>query len=582
VRHPVRALLVSTLAVGLFASGCSKNTGGDGGGTTPTAAKSDIVVDYKGDVKGPAPDVPGAKTGGTLRVLTEADFDHLDPQQIYVSDALTWGQLFHRTLTQYIEDPEGDGPLKLVGDLATNAGETTDGGKTWTYHLRDGIKFDDGTPIKAADVAYGVARSFSDYGVQGPQYLQAALDPDHAYKGPYTGQLLPPGVTTPDDKTIVFTFKDAHAELPYLLEFPTSTPVPQAKDTKDQYDTTFVSSGPYRTKEYKKDVSLTLEKNPNWDPNSDPIRKQYADSIVIEMTVDSENQTNRMKSAAGADASAVMAANVPAQQIAEVKGDATIMKRVTASPTPFVTYLYINTSRIKDVDVRRALNYAFDREAYIKAVGGFDVADPASTLLAKVVPGWKNYDAYPGAGGGLNGDVEKAKGLLQGKTVPKLKYCFANTPTNQTVAGVNSNSLSRAGFTFTLNPITAADYYTTVGDKTTDCDLITGGWGQDWPDGDSTLGVLFDGSKIVPKGNNNLGYFNDPGIVAKLKELRNLTDRGQAAAQYGDLDEKIMKDFAPAIPLRYLRNFSIAGPNVGNTWVSPLFAHYQLVQAYVK
>jgi len=582
VRHPVRALLVGTLAIGLFAAGCSKNTGGNTNGGPQSSAQSDILVDYKGEIKGPAPDVPGAKPGGTLYVLTEADFDHLDPQQIYVSDALSWGQLFHRTLTQYIEDPEGDGPLRLVGDLATNAGETTDGGKTWKYTLRDGIKFDDGSPITSADVAYGIARSFSDYGVQGPQYLQSALDPDRAYKGPYTGQLLPPNVETPDAKTIIFKFTEPHPELPFLLEFTTSTPVPQAKDTKEQYDLTFVSSGPYRTKEYKKDVSLTLEKNPNWDPASDPIRKQYADSIVFEMTVDSENQTNRLKAASGNDASAIMAANVPPTQIAEVKADSELMKRVTASPTPFVTYLYINTSRVQDVDVRRALNYAFDRDAYIKAVGGFDVADPASTLLAKVVPGWKNYDAYPGAGGGLNGDVEKAKQLLTGKTVPKLKYCFPNTAVNQTVAGVNSNSLGRAGFTFTLNPITPADYYTTVGDKTTDCDLINGGWGQDWADGESTLGVLFDGSKIVDKGNNNLSYFNDPGVVAKLKELRFLTDRGQAAEQYGLLDEKIMKDFAPAIPLRYLRNFSIAGPNVGNTWVSPVFAHYMLVQAYVK
>jgi peptide/nickel transport system substrate-binding protein len=582
VRHPVRALLVSTLAIGLFASGCSKNTGGGGGGTTPTAEKSDITIDYKGDVKGPAKAPAGAKPGGTLRVLSEADFDHLDPQQEYVSDALAWGQLFHRTLTQYIEDPEGDGPLQLVGDLATSAGETTDNGKTWKYTLRDGIKFDDGTPITSADVAYGVARSFSDYGVQGPQYLQNALDPTRAYKGPYTGQLLPPGVTTPDAKTIIFTFDKPHAEIPYLLEFPTSTPVPQAKDTKDQYDVTFVSSGPYRTKEYKKDVSLTLEKNPNWDANSDPIRTQYADQIVFDFTVDGQTQANRLKAAAGDDATAVMSANVPPAQITEIKGDPDVMKRVVASPTPFVTYLYINTSRVTDVDVRRALNYSFDRDAYIKAVGGFDVADPASTLMAKVVPGWKNFDAYPGAGGALNGDVEKAKALLAGKTVPKLKYCFANTALNQTVAGVNSASLGRAGFQFTLNPITAADYYTTVGDKTTDCDLITGGWGQDWPDGESTLGVLFDGSLIVDKGNQNLSYFNDPGIVAKLKTLRELTDRSVAAAQYGDLDEQIMKDFAPAIPLRYLRNFSIQGPNVGGSWVSPLFAHFMLVTAYVK
>jgi peptide/nickel transport system substrate-binding protein len=139
----------------------------------------------------------------------------------------------------------------------------------------------------------------------------------------------------------------------------------------------------------------------------------------------------------------------------------------------------------------------------------------------------------------------------------------------------------RAGFTFAQNPIDAGTYYTTVGKKNTECDLIAGGWAQDWPDPESTLGVLVDGSKIVDEGNNNLAYFNDPAVNAKLAELRAMTDRGAAAAQYGALDESIMRDHAPVIPLRYIRNFTIAGPDVKNTWQSPLWAHFSLVTAYV-
>ncbi len=581
MRHPVRALIVGALVVGLAATGCDKNTGSTGTGNEPEKAQSAIIVDYKGETQTPAAPVEGATPGGKLTIMQEGDFEHLSPQQIYVSNALSYSLLFHRQLTGYIEDAKG-GPLKLVGDLATNAGETTDEGKTWKYTLRDGVKFEDGTPITSKDVAYGIAISFSTYGVQGPQYLQSALDPQRAYKGPFDSKGAEiPGVTTPDDKTIVFTFDRPHAELPYLVSYPTATPIQESKFNKEKYETSFQSTGPYKIKEYKRDAFLDLEKNPNWDPKSDPIRNQYVDTVHFEFTVDGESETNRLIASQGDDAAAIMTGNVVPQKIAEVKADPEIMKRTLSAATPFVRYLYINTQRVTDVSVRQALNYAFDRDAYIKAIGGYDVAEPASTTLAPVVPGYKKFDEYPGANGGSNGDVEKAKSLLAGKTVPKLKFCFGNTPVNQTVMAVVQTGLARAGFTFSSAPIDPAAFYTTVGDKTTDCDLISGGWAQDFPDGDATLGVLFDGTKIVDKGNNNLGYFNDPAITAKIGELRTLADRSAAANQYGDLDQQIMKA-APVIPLRYDRFFAIHGSKVGGTFASPLWAHFNITGIYVK
>jgi len=579
VQKPVKLAVFGAIALSLLATACNRVGNSGGGGPSGGTGQPAFIVDFKGDIKGPAPEVPGAKTGGTITILKESDFEHLDPQQIYVSDALDFGSgLFHRGLTYYIEDANG-GPLKLVGDLATTAGETTDNGKTWTYHLRDGIKFDDGSAITSKDVAYGIARSLGPQGVQGPQYVNGVLNPDGAYKGPTAANPLPPMTTTPDDKTIVFSLAEAHAEWPYLMSFPTSTPVPAAKDTKEKYDREFVSSGPYKRTEYQADVKLVLEKNPNWDPNSDPIRHQYVDKFVFEFGVDGDAQTNRLKAASGADATALMDANVSPSLIADVKADQSVMSRVYQGPSPFVRYLYINTSRVTDVNERKALNVVFNYDAYIKAVGGFDIAQPAGTVLAPIVPGYKKFNFYGTADN--QGDPAKAKTLLNGQT-PKLKTCFANTPINQTVYATVKSGIERAGFQVVLSPIDPASYYTTVGDKTTDCDLIAGGWGEDFPDGDSTLGVLLDGSKIVPKGNNNLAYFNEPSVVAKLKELRAMTDRAAAAPQYGVLDETIMRDFAPVVPLRYDRNFTIAGPNVGNTFLSPLFASFNPTGVYVK
>src|SRR6185369_8361865 len=129
-----RAVVVCALAVGLAASGC---TAAPAPAPPPENIVGDLLpdainVDTRGTAPAPAPPIEGARVGGTLFVLEAAAPEHLDPQQISTPDALTIGTVLFRHLTNYIEDPKG-GRLQLVGDLATNTGETTDGGRTWTY-----------------------------------------------------------------------------------------------------------------------------------------------------------------------------------------------------------------------------------------------------------------------------------------------------------------------------------------------------------------------------------------------------------------------------------------------------------------
>jgi peptide/nickel transport system substrate-binding protein len=576
VRYRARALVVCALAIGLAAAGCSKNTGGNGSNTGPSAAPQAIDIDTKGTAPTPAPAIPGAKPGGTITWLEDGAPEHLDPQEIYVSDALTIETLIYRHLTNYIEDPNG-GTLKVVGDLATNTGETTDGGKTWTYHLRSGIKFSDGTPITSKDIAYGLARSFGPFGAQGPQYAQQALDPDKTFT-PDKGD-VPPGVTMPDDKTIVFTLKDAHPEWPYVMALPTSTPVPKAKDDGAKYEADFVESGPYmKDGTYDQTTKLTLKKNPNWDASTDPIRHQYADKFVFDFNGGSRDEmTQRLIADQGDDQTALSTYVVAQANISQVQGDPNLLKRTATGPTPFVDYININTQRVTDLKVRQALNWAFDRGAYITAVGGTAVAGPATWIMAPIVPGWKDYDAYKSADG--HGDVAKAQALLAGQT-PSLTYCFANTATGQKYATVVQSSLQRAGFKIGLNPIDKSNYYTTIGDKTTTCDLMRSGWGQDYPDGDATLNVLLNGKTIVPTGNQNYSYFNDPTINAKLDAYKLEPDRAKAATEYGALDQEIMTDFAPLIPNYYSKAFTMHGSKV-YSFISPLYDNFNLVDAYV-
>ncbi|WP_412540474.1 ABC transporter substrate-binding protein [Longispora sp. K20-0274] len=581
MRHRVRVLTISALAIGLAAAGCSKTENSKDGASNKDEKQS-ISIDYKGTTPVPAPEVKDARKGGQVLWLQTGNFEHMDPQQIYVGDALSFTtNLIHRTLTSYIEPTEEGGTIKIVGDLATNAGETTDGGKTWKYTLRDGIKYDDGSPIKSADVKHAIARSFGTFGAQGAQYIQNALDADRKYTGPTAaGDGAVPGVTTPDDKTIIFSFKDPHPEFPALAVYPNTTPVPEAKDTKEKYEEQWVSSGPYKRKEYKIDNYLILERNPNWDPKTDPIRHAYPDTIKVDFTPERATQTQRLIASQGEDAAATMTASVAQENIATVAADPELTKRVLSGVTPYDNYININTTKVTDVDVRRALIYAYDKDAAIKNAGGSKVAVPSTTILAKNVPGYKDFDVYKA---GPNGDVAKAKALLAGKTVPKLSYCFANTANGQKAAAIVKSSFERENlFQIALNPVDRKDYYTTIGKKDTTCDLMASGWGADYPDGDSTLGVLMDGAQIKDTGNQNYSYFNNAEINAKIKALRTEPDRAKAAKAYGELDQEIMEKYAPLIPTVYTRAYTLIGTKLGGAFLSPNYAQVNLTNIYVK
>ena len=574
MRYRVRAVAIGALALSLVVAGCSKNSGstGDNGGNQKQQA---ITIDTKGTTPVPAPEIPGAKPGGTLTWLEDGAIEHTDPGQMYVTDAQSLATLIYRTLTGYIEDPNG-GPLKLVGDLATNTGEASNDNKTWTYHLRDGIKFDDGSTITSKDVAYGISRAFGTYGKNGPHYVQLALDPDSKWTPDKGGTA--PGITTPDDKTIVFNFPQPHAETPYIMALNTSTPVPQAKDTGAKYEAEFVSMGPYmRDGTYDQQTKLTLKKNPNWDPKTDPIRHQYPDKWVFDYSADRDAQTQRLIADQGADQGALMVSAVAQSSIASVQADPNMMKRIIAGSSTFVDYLTINTSRVTDLKVRQAINYAFDRGAYVTAVGGSAVAAPATTLESPQLPGWAKYDAYPSADG--HGDIAKAKELLAGQT-PKLTLCEPNTPTYQKYSVIVQQALQRAGFQIVINPIDKTQYYTTIGDKKTTCDLMRYGWSADFPDAEATLDVLFNGEKIVDTGNNNVAYFNEPTINKKLNDLAKQADRAAAATAYAELDKQMMTDYAPVVPNYIIKTFNLRGSKVGGTFLSPILANPNLVDAF--
>lgn len=582
MRRPVRMLSVSILAVALAAAGCSENTGDDdNGGDTQEASTQTATLAENSD--GPAPEVPGAKKGGTVTIYTSGDFEHLDPQQNYVVPAQTTGtNLLYRSLTTYREN--GDGKLEVVGDLATNTGEESNGGKTWKYTLKDGLKYEDGSAITAQDVAYGIARSFSPDLPNGPHYWAQWLagDPDYnkTYKGPYNGaSKIPPNTEVPDAKTIIFNFPEPHADTPFAAALSTASPVPQARDTKIQYDNRPFSSGPYKIKTYNRTQKMILEPNTNWDPKTDPARHQYPDNYVIDFTRTAEQATELLIADRGAAQSALTFQDnpIPASIYPKVIANPTAKTRILTGPDQFVWSVNFNTQRVTDVTVRRAMNYAMDRQGLLKVWGSY-AGDPGTTILSPTTSGFTKYNAYDA---GPKGDVAKAKELLGGKTV-KLTYGYRNTERNQAIAAFLRSSLKPAGFDLTIQPIDEDQYYTVIGKKNNPFDLYMYGWGSDWPGAGTIIPPLYDGDRITPEGNNNTTYLDDPEVNKKIDEILALSDLTEADKRWAELDKEIMTRLAPSVPVIYDKQTTMYGSKIGGIYLSAPFGNSGLNNMYVK
>ncbi|MCW8383147.1 ABC transporter substrate-binding protein [Streptomyces justiciae] len=578
-RHAYAAL--SLLAAGaLVLTGCSEggSKGSDNNGQDKENAQRQQAGISFGDEKastGPAAEIAGAKAGGTVTVLQRDSFAHLDPGQIYVSDEMALSQLIHRGLTAYKATSDDGKKHEVVGDLATDSGTTTDGGKTWKYTLKDGIKWADGSTITAKDVRQTFERLFAPFISNGPTYIQQWLadTPGTEYRkllpdGPYKGKHLPDSVLeTPDDKTIVFKFKTPKPDLPYALAMAGYSIVSAEKDTKVKYDKSPMTSGPYKISEFKSGKTMTLVKNTNWDPKTDAVRHQYVDQFNIEFNKQFEDSTKAILDDTGANATAISFSNqVDAGNLTKVLNDAALKNRTVSGYQPYVGQMNINLSQpeMQDKTVREAIAYALPITPFVRAFGGTDAMEVAGGLISPTVSGYDpKFDPF-GKKAKPAGDPAKAKALLEkaGKTGLKLTFGYINTPEGQQYSTAMAAGLEKAGFDVQRQEIPAETYYDQVSKIKNNYDIYHTAWGADWPSASTVIPPLYDGRQIQD-GSSNYSHINDPKVNADIDKANTLTDPIKAAEAWNKINEYIVKDVVSNIPTAYYKQTQIAGSKIG-------------------
>jgi YVTN family beta-propeller protein len=360
--------------------------------------------------------VHGAATshrGGTLRVVAGAPPPSLDPANSYSVEA---GQVLHLTSDGLVGFEAVGGDPRLVADLATEIPTPTDGGLTYTFQLRPRIQYSNGEVVAPADFLLAFERGWP-------------LDPSN-HRDLYRGLVgakacgnhphkcdLSEGIVTDDASgTITFHLLAPDPEFVYKLTLPFAYPIPPSVPDEERRRRGTPGTGPYMLEEPMTDEGLTLVRNPTFHSWSQAARPDgYVDRIEWPFGVEPDAQVKAVRAGEADLAFAAYASKRLEDLFVQFPA------QVHTSPQALTFFAVLDTRvpPFDDVDVRRALNFAIDRDRIVELFGGEDAARATCQQLPPNFPGYEPYCPYTlnpgprGEGSWSGPDMEKAQRLVR-------------------------------------------------------------------------------------------------------------------------------------------------------------------------
>ena len=551
------------------------------------------------------------KAGGVFRTEWESSFDFtdgFDPTGEYLGEAFgIYSNLLVRTLVGYNHVAGAPGNV-IVPDLATNTGVVTNGGKTYTFKLKDGIKF--GPPLNRAITSKDILWAFERIGTKsiGAQY-GFYYDPIKGMKAFSAGKSkVIQGIKTPDPKTISFTLTKPTGDFLYRLSMPAAGPQPQEVSgcftQPNQYGRYVISSGPYMIAGSDKldasscdtikaaggisgfdgEKTMDLVRNPDYNPATDTTKAR-------------ENLPNEFTFTVNSNADDIYARVTRGDIEEEVAGETpSVLRQYHGSPQLHTNdgdrtwYLTMNLTQppFDDVHVRRAVNYVVNREALRKSWGGASAGAVATHIAPDAILANK-LKGYAPFGNG-RGDVNKAKAEMKLSKYDKNHDGICDATACRNLLTITGDREVEKGFipvlTQNLKSIgivikdrVLKDAYTPIQTTRNNIPFSTRpGWGKDYADALTFFGPLFDGRNIIPVGNTNYSLLGiTPAIAKKVGVKGNVTDvpsinadldrcgvlSGNARLNcYAALDKKLTTQVVPWVPYLWSYAQSVSSQNV--------------------
>jgi len=544
-KRVITLFLAATMAFGLAACG-------GGGDNVADNVQSDNGS--SADDGDQAAGTPQAAGGKVLSVQVGSDPETIDPA---LNSAVDGGNMILHAFEGLLTLDEG-------GNLAegqAESWETDEEGLTWTFHLRDGLKWSDGTDLTANDFVYSWKR-VCDPEVAAP-YAETVLGMVEGYADAVEGNLDALKVEAPDDKTFVVKLTSPCPYFGSLAAFATLSPVQQGTiDTNGDawaIDAgTYICNGPFYISEWRPGAYIMMSKNPNYW-NADAIK---LDAIKWNLIEDpnasySAYQTEEI----------MMIKDVPTEEIPSLSGS----DEFYIDPIIGTYYLSLNTQKepFNDVNVRKALSLAIDRD-YVANTLMQGTYTPAYNFIG---PGWLDTDGtefISKANGGQpyissdhDANIEEAKKLLSdagypdGQGLPTITYSTNDASYHKVVAEYLQQAWAEIGVDCQVDIVEWASF--TPIRRNGDFDSSRNGWGGDYSDASNMLDLFYSSN-----GNND-GKFSSPDYDAAMDISRTTLDAAERSEALHKAEDVLLEEMG-CIPLAYYNDFWLQRKELKGSW----------------
>jgi peptide/nickel transport system substrate-binding protein len=508
----------------------------------------------------------GGKEGGILNATYSSFPDHMDPQLSYTAEGWTaMGEVYIPLLTY--AHAEGKAGTKVVPGLAKAMPKISDGGKTYTLFLRPGLKYSDGSPVKASDFPYAIERMLKLVSSGSPFYT--TIVGAEKFAETKTGGI--PGIKA-DDKS---------GEIQIELEAPRSTfvdelallfaaPVPQGTPIEDLSADPAPATGPYMITKSQPGKGWEYKRNPYWAKANSKAMPEYPSGHVngAKVTVirNDETQVNDIEQGKYD----WMQNPPPASSYTRVKEkyEGTQFEEHSTIST---YYFWMNQKKapFDDLKVRQAVNYAVDPAALERIYSGTLVG--TQQILPPGMPGYEKFELYPH-------NMAKAKKMIEEADPADMDITVwtDDESPNKEAGEYYEGLLGELGFNTELKVLNADNYYAVIGNENTP-DLDTGwfDWFEDYPHPNDFFQPLLSGESISPTNNSNFSQTDEPELTREIAKLNEEQLGPEQEERYAELDKNLM-EVAPWAPYgnRTISTFVSSAINLDNIIWNPTFFEY--------
>ncbi|HEV2789987.1 MAG TPA: ABC transporter substrate-binding protein, partial [Solirubrobacterales bacterium] len=508
----------------------------------------------------------GGKEGGILNGTYASFPDYMDPHLSYTAEGWSAMADVYIPLLTY-KHAEGDEGSEVIPGLAKDLPEISNGGKTYTLFLRPGLKYSDGSPVKASDFPFAVERMIKLNSGGSPFYLtiEGAEKFAETKKGPI------PGIKT-DDKTgeIVINLENPSGTFTNELGLMFVAPLPQDTPIEDQSASPAPATGPYMITKSQPGKGWEYERNPYWEKANGEAMPDLPDGNVdgakITIVRNEQSQVDDVEQGTYD----WMQNPPPSSRYAEVK-EKYEGTQFEVEPTISTYFFWMNTTQppFDDLEVRQAVNHAVDPRALERIYAG--QLSGSQQILPPGMPGHQEFELYPY-------DLAKAKEMIKAANPSDMDITvWTDTESPNNEAGEYFNEvLKDLGFNTTLKILNADNYFTVIGNQSTaDLDAGWSNWFQDYPHPNDFFQPLLAGESILPTNNGNFANFDDPAVNKKISELGEEQLGPEQEEAYAELDKEIMEQ-APWAPYgnRTLSTFVSDEIEFDSVIFNPTFGHY--------